>query len=437
MNLFNRTPYKVAVVSRILNPEEPFLTIVIKGTFQLIENGPCVALPTEKQAEIGLAIEFEDKVGNSRKSDGDTVAFKPRADCLFVGSAFSPRGEPVKTLEVAFGLGNMNKTLWVYGDRRWVRGADGSASMEGPATFTEMPIRAELAHGGPTSAYNRHGIGFGPLDAMPGASIPVANIQERGASALRFDVDNSIPSGFGTLSPHTKPRIDLAGTHDDKWFYRRKPLPPEDFNPDMMCSAPRDQQIEGYLNGDEYMTFKNLHPEKPDLRSYLPGTRVRAFVNHGPNDRKKELAEVKTVLDTCLVDMPAGTVTLIWRGTVATAPGHEYDQIEDLLVAEEGSHEHKPLVEYRKMMTEQRNILFPPPEPPGPTPEEEEIQNKKDREALDQAADTLVERGGDPALAEKVRKSDNLQDALNLLTREADKIREKAEAFKQVLDAKQ
>src|SRR5690606_22361101 len=70
---------------------------------------------------------------------GDFAEHKPKADVLFMGSAYAPRGEAVPHLGVRFAVGNWSKILRVVGDRRW-KGPEKSAEPTAPRPFEAMPI---------------------------------------------------------------------------------------------------------------------------------------------------------------------------------------------------------------------------------------------------------------------------------------------------------
>ena len=86
MRLFNETPFQVKGHSGMLEPGQPFLTIVVKGTFALKDGAAAEALPPDEQPKLGPAVAFLDNDGNSLKTDNDMVPFKQRADCIFVGA---------------------------------------------------------------------------------------------------------------------------------------------------------------------------------------------------------------------------------------------------------------------------------------------------------------------------------------------------------------
>ncbi len=318
MREFNETPYQVLHRDVMYEPGQPFMSVVVKGMFKLVEGGPSKALPAERHLPVSNYENYLDKHGNSFKIPMETSPFKLRGEWLFIGAAHAPGGKPVPNLDVSVQIGSYAKTLTIFGDRSWVRDDSGSAHLSEPEPFTEMPIRAEYAHGGIKSKYNQHGIGFGVLGDAAGASIPAANVMPSGQVGVSWERDG-VPAGFGMLAPNLLPRRAMLGTYDETWRVRRMPLPPADFNPAFFNAAPEDQQFDGYFRGDEQVVLRNLHPDIPEFKTALPGTRVRCFVNRQTDidePRSMTIAEVITVLDTVVIDMLANTLTLQWRGTL-------------------------------------------------------------------------------------------------------------------------
>jgi hypothetical protein len=422
MRAINDTPYKVSHQLAMYTPGEPFLTVVVKGTFALVENGRCRPLPDKEQAPISQPTNFMDRHGNSRKTPADVVPFKPRADCLFVGSAFAPGGSPVESLEVTFAVGGMRKTLVVFGDRNWLREADGRARLTRPVPFVELPIRAEYAHGGFKSKYNMHGIGFGTLDESPGASLPAANILPRGEVSVWFERD--VPhAGFGVLPRDRLPRRALAGTFDEKWITRRRPLPPEDFDVSFFNTAPLDQQVESFLVGDEPIHLENLHPHAPQFRSELPGTHVRCFAHRqtdAAHPEDHEFVEIATVLDTCIVNVPEETLTLVWRGTLEIV-SRRLERMSHLYVVEEPLNDpqpaeihaarlHEKLVDKRAAMAAEADA------------ERRKKAAALQVEGLGKLVKMLKDGGASTDLVAALERQTSLEDAQKLIVEEIEKI---------------
>ena len=118
---------------------------------------------------------------------------------------------------------------------------------------------------------------------------------------------------FGPVGRTWRPRLRLAGTYDKKWLKTRAPLLPEDFDEAYYNCAPVDQQIDGYLRGDEEVRVQNMHSEHSDLRFRLPGIRVRALLDRTALDGSG-FEEIPMNLDTLWVDMEARQFVLVWRG---------------------------------------------------------------------------------------------------------------------------
>lgn len=422
MRLYNETPYHVRNRVAMYQVKRPFMAVIIKGTFKLDRDAPATPLSPDKQAKISSATTYLDDIGTSDKTPTDVAPFKPRADCLFIGSAHAPDGNPVQVLEARFVVGPMSKTLSVYGDRQWVREADGTVQLTEPRPFNEVPMRAEYAHGGLDSTHNYHGLGFEPLGAEPGASVSVANIVPEGQTAISWEHD--IPhAGFGMLAPMQQPRRALLGTTDKHWSLRRRPLPPKDFDPLFFNAAPLDQQIDGYLAGDEEIALLNLHPDESDFRAALPGRRVRCFVNRtmDSDDPSKHIfAEVKTVLDTCIVDVPAETLTLVWRGTLEIV-GRHHDRIDHLLVVDEPVNEPATPESYAALLQEK---LVDPRR--AAAKEEAEARKREIAEIQEQglkdAVATLKEGGAPAELIADVEAQDSLEGAQKAISDWVEKV---------------
>jgi hypothetical protein len=55
--------------------------------------------------------------------------------------------------------------------------------------------------------------------------------------------------------------VKLAGTYDETWEKKRRPLLPSDFDEKFYQCAPADQQVDGFLKGGERAELHNLTPE--------------------------------------------------------------------------------------------------------------------------------------------------------------------------------
>src|SRR5262249_38916862 len=132
------------------------------------------------------------------------------------------------------------------------------------------------------------------------------------ADRIRGWKDQPAPRHFGPVGRTWQPRFAHVGTHDSRWLESRAPAPPRDFDERYYNCAPEDQQIEGYLRGDEKIRVINMHPVHGDLTFRLPKLRIRCLADRG-RDGVRRLEDMTTNLDTLWVDMDALRVVLVWR----------------------------------------------------------------------------------------------------------------------------
>ncbi|MCL4729881.1 MAG: DUF2169 domain-containing protein [Planctomycetes bacterium] len=319
MKVRNRTDFKFAPMLGQVNWPAHSVSCVVKAGFRFVHGG--VAVPLEKHPEIEGDI--RDNTTGAPLYESDLGLFKPRADLLLTGTCYAPGGKAVTTCPVKFQVGNWARELAVIGNRHWDKGLVFSRQSE-PEPFTRCALHWGNAFGGEGFAENPVGKGFkSPL--LPNIELPGKLIKGVG--------DKPHPAGFGPLDRTWKQRAGRMGSYDKKWLKERWPALPADFDWGYFNAAPEDQQLEGFLRGDETVTLTNLHPEIPVQTCTLPGLRVRVFVRLR-HEGKLELHEVPMHLDTLHVDADAGLMRLVWRG-VQNTRASEFEDIEDFLVFSE------------------------------------------------------------------------------------------------------
>ncbi len=342
-------PLKAAWRFGKIRPPASGVTFVAKGTFDLRPGGPLE--PSKKPMEFcGDEPPPETPTAVSDYSD-DFAPFKPNADVLVVGHAYTPEGKPGTTVTVRFQVGGLTKSLVVCGDRTWKRGA----AVAEP--FTKMELSWKNAFGGPP--FKRNPAGKGCADGR------LPNVETPGRGVSDPD-DRPEPAGFGPISLVWPQRMSKAGTYGKKWLRERWPWPAEDLDWSFFNAAPEDQQVPAYLSGDEEMLFENLHPKLRSIACRLPGLRVRCF--HGrPVGSKFALTEVRMRLDTLWAAPDREKLVLVWRGIEDLAfpelPEDEYF----LTVAEPMKSSPQPVDHYVALLREK--MAGPSPEsPPPPRP---------------------------------------------------------------------
>lgn len=347
-DVLNPTPL-MAEVLPLLPPSREKLTLIVKGTFDVLPDGRTRLAKTQLPL-CGDEHEGPDGDPALVRYESDLVPFKPRADLLCVGSTHAPGGQPVTALAVRFGLLDQPKEIRVVGERR-LRMLGPTPEIGPPTPFTTMALSYSRAFGGSDPAdgmslcpTNPHGRGFA---RKAGAQVgrPMPNLEDPRRPLANL-AEPALPAGFGPLGRTWQPRLALAGTYDERWQNERAPEPPLDFDYGYFNGAPPDQQIAGYLRGDETLWAENLHPELARLSIRLPGVRIRGFFEASVADDKvvDGLRELRLRLDTAWLDMAALRLVLVWRvGLYAT---HIAEDGVLLIGAERITDEKKPTGSY-------------------------------------------------------------------------------------------
>ena len=316
MKTKNLTPFLFGSKVTSLRPAQMQMTMIVKGTFELrpgeplrpiealVEQGPM-------RADVFLEAD-EDRAGECLYAS-DFADFKLHADVLLSGACHTPGGRPLPECPVRFTVGAWSKSLMVTGRRVWTEKMIG-ASVSDPHPFASMPLTYANAFGGPSNPKNPAGKGQ-ETPELPNVEPPGTRVRGKG--------DRPEPAGFGPLSPAWPQRAGKVGKqYGAKWKKERAPFYAEDFDWTYFNAAPPDQQLQGYLRGDEEIGFVNLHPAAPSFSARLPGLRVRAFAK----DVKGVVREAPMKLDTLLADLDKETLVLTWRGLVPV----EQDDLADV-----------------------------------------------------------------------------------------------------------
>ncbi|HJL20165.1 MAG TPA: DUF2169 domain-containing protein [Sandaracinaceae bacterium LLY-WYZ-13_1] len=302
-------------------PPTPSLTVVVKGTFDLVPEGRC---PLSAEQALATGDEhLDDDAERSLRYASDLEVLKPRGECWVVGSFHAPGGRPVTHSTVALTVGPVAKQLSVVGDRVWRGGR-----MSEPKPVRRVPLCWEESFGGASVAANPVGKGLDAVEQDGGRAIPLPRIEDPMAPLIARDA-RPVPAGVAPVPRTWAARRSLAGTYDEAWLQARYPGYPEDLDWRFFNAAPADQQIEGYWRGDEEIALRNLHPAHALVRCRLPGLRPQAFVV-----RDDSLVDVGLVLDTLVIDADEGRVHAVWRG-VTEVGREDLSDVTHLWVGEE------------------------------------------------------------------------------------------------------
>jgi uncharacterized protein YjbI with pentapeptide repeats len=301
-------PFVLVTMPWQVRPPRDSLTVIVKGTFALVADGPAALLEESDWPTGDVHVDDDPAAGLLYPSD--FAIWKAKADVVVKGHAFAPGGSSPAS-EVVFRFGHagrgFSRRLAVFGDRRW-----GTLAPTAPLPFTSIPLVHERAFGGPGFEENPVGRGYrGELGADGVARLP--NLEDP-AHLVNAPSDKPSPATLGPIAATWKERWSRLGHYDGRWLKTRWPYFPEDFDWGYFQAAPKTQQLP-YLVGDEPFEVTGMHPLHPRLVGSLPGLRARCFTLK-TDDAGGAFEEVILRLDSAVLDMDTLRLHLVWRGVI-------------------------------------------------------------------------------------------------------------------------
>ena len=253
--------------------------------------------------------------------ESDLVTFKPNTDIVFSSeNAYSPSSSDEEQWPVHLKVGDLEKELVVYGDRKFRKGLFGKWRLMETAPASRRKIQYEHAYGGSQTKngeyqqFPENPIGTAHYSNETTEEILAPTIEYPGETTRQIG-STCKPAGLGPIPRTWEPRTSLSGTYDEVWKKERWPLWPEDLNMDFFCCAPEDQQYAGYVNGDEKIELTNLTPSR-NCSFQLPFAQT-PFVS-GVDEAGKE-CHGKAKLDTIRIDLDNLKLTCVWRTALLIA----------------------------------------------------------------------------------------------------------------------
>lgn len=282
----------------------------------------------------------------------DFADFKLKTDVMLRGTCYPPNKSDAEC-EVAFEVGAWKKTLKVVGHRVWVDRTAGGKHTD-PQPIGAIAVDYAHAYGGP--GFDNNPVGKGHVEKLTAEPEDLYQPprSERSAVMPSQQLPNvvhadgkphkdGLPAGFGPLSASWTFRKDKLGKkYDQEWLETRAPYFAEDMDPTYFNEAPPDQQLDGFLRGDEELTFTHLHPNKRRFSVRLPEQRVRVFVR----DADAQCREIAMRLDTLFADLDDASLYLTWRGVTPVKEEDLTDVEFGLVVSEPLSEKPRPRAEY-------------------------------------------------------------------------------------------
>ena len=304
MDIVSFSPFRTGSLLWQPRKDRWTLTIVCKATYAL-EPGES-GLSAEQEDVNEHENHWDDDPRRSLYAPSDLAPFKARADVTLVGHAFAPASDPVRSIIARMKVGELDKSIEVFGPRVWTR----EGELREGTRWVKMPLRYERAAGG-SATWNPVGVSAdSPLD--PYGQRPLPNLQAPGVHVSQ-PADVATPIGFGPIASSWLLRKNQLGRLKDSWSDRSLSTLPleEDFDGGYFQAAPPDQQVDG-LKDDERISLEHLHPEHAHLVTRLSGVHPRVFVETG------DAAPWDLVMtaDTLWIDTDRAICTLTWRGQI-------------------------------------------------------------------------------------------------------------------------
>jgi len=312
LQLINRTNFAAERAALVSSDGSQVWVVVVKGTYLIQESGSLD--PHAQQEPVCLTPLYSGEPGKSSLlRDGEAVVEHPGTDVTVLGTAHAPNDEPVFALDASVRVGTVKKTIRVFGQRFWHRGTFG-VTISAPDPFVTQPINYEAAYGGidvrsgTRESRNPIGVGFASsVDDLIGKPLP--NIEEPAHLITRWN-DRPAPAGFGPIPPMWAPRIDYAGTFDDRWRNSKMPLLPDDYDSRHARAAHPDLVTEAPLRGGEEAVLENMTPVSPvQFRLPLVYLIVTTYTVTGTLRQQVQL-------DRVIIESDSRKLILVWRSSL-------------------------------------------------------------------------------------------------------------------------
>lgn len=272
----------------------------------------------------------------------DACIPKEKPEFLVAGYAFVPGKEKSIGCSVKVRLGNVEKELYVYGERFW----NGDTPSE-PVGFSSMKVDWEHAYGGEGFEKNPLGKGFKPVNIKDMKVQLIPNVLYPKERVISPEKQHE-PASFCPVDFSWPQRFSKAGTHDDKWLKEDFPGFAPDMDWTIFNTAQPDQWLEHPLRTGESFQITNMHPEKPVITGNLPGFSARCFINR-LKDGVESFDEIQQRLTTVWFFPHAERAILIYQG-LCEVSDEDASEISHIVIGAERTDEQKPKEHYLDVM---------------------------------------------------------------------------------------
>lgn len=311
LQLQNNTPFAAGMAIFPNEDAVDTLYVIVKATFDI---GMQLTLTDEQMPLVEADVYWTEPGKSSVKYTSDFHIGKPATDIIMLGYACAPNQREVTQLDVGLSVGQVGKTVRVYGDRQWREGR-----ITPPISFKTMAMVYEKAFGGihildgqVEAADERNPVGRGfagarTIEEMNG--VPLPNLEDPN-HLIRHHTDQPLPACFGAAAPSWQPRVNYAGTYDEHWRTQRAPYLPEDFDKRFFNVAHPELVYPGFLQGGEPVQIANMHPAGA-LQFEVPRVSLLSRITMAGKEETPDFN-----LETLLLEPNQLRMSLVWRASV-------------------------------------------------------------------------------------------------------------------------
>jgi hypothetical protein len=295
----------------------PYNVCFIKTTYRVDKSGALKLLLPQPSIMFNDLLELKDREYCSIRTPSDFVPYKDLTDVTVVGHAQSSQGKGAQRWLSTLHINAervQTKQLLVSGTREWKHRTLKGWQLSEPLAVDRVLLAWEHAYGGMRIESNVRkkkeiftsnpiGVGFDDfwrLDSKQ--SYRACQLEYTDSMLAEIDVPIK-PAGVGPLPPYFEDRLQYAGTPENQPHNSM----PTDMNLLYWSAAPKDQRVEGYLNGGEDISLDGFFADGK-VTIQIPRWNCQAI---STND-KGEKASHPMNLDTVHIDLDVRHVSFRW-----------------------------------------------------------------------------------------------------------------------------
>jgi hypothetical protein len=320
LQLENKTPFDSQIMLTTNPKGADVIVLAVKATFTMF---PSVRVAAEQIPLCMTDVHLDDPASSSLLYASEMLLPKPGSDIILNGHAYVTSGERTGVIDTRLSIGDVSKTVRVFGDRLWLHGGQSA-----PAPFDKIPLIYENAFGGLhhyqadkpigsdsavaffTNPLGKGFIGKRKNNEMVGQKLP--NLEDP-RFLIHSPQDQPSPMNYGYIQSTWAPRKAYSGTYDERWSKTRAPFLPLDFDERFFLNGSTGLSFErATFSGGEPVRLINLSAEQSDIQFQLPVCPLdTAFKFNG------EWVPTPVAIETIIIEPDLNQFCIVWKASFA------------------------------------------------------------------------------------------------------------------------